>query len=82
MKKYEINHIDLLKIAIKTSEKQVFASNYYKWLPNVKNIIIELHDHKEPGCARAFFEAINKCLINYTYSIIGENTIIRNSRFN
>lgn len=82
MKKYSINRIDLLKIDIETSEKQVFGSNYETWLPKVKTIIIELHDHKEPGCARAFFEAINKCFINYTYSVKGENTIIRNSRYN
>lgn len=81
MKKYAINHIDLLKIDIETSEKTVFASNYETWLPKVKTIIIELHDHKEPGCARAFFEAINNCFINYTYAVKGENTIIRNKTF-
>jgi hypothetical protein len=32
----------------------------------------------EPGCAKSFFMAINKCYTNYTYSTLGENIIITN----
>jgi len=76
--KYKIDTIDILKIDIETSEKQLFSSNFENWLPKTKVIIIELHDRMEPGCAKSFFMAINKCYTNYTYSTLGENIIITN----
>jgi hypothetical protein len=76
--KYKIDTIDILKIDIETSEKQLFSSNFEKWLPKTKVIIIELHDRMETGCAKSFFSAINKCYTNYTYSTLGENVIITN----
>jgi FkbM family methyltransferase len=76
--KYKIDTIDVLKIDIETSEKQLFSSNFENWLPKTKVIIIELHDRMEPGCAKSFFMAINKCYTNYTYSTLGENIIITN----
>lgn len=78
MNKYQLTHIDILKIDIETSEKQLFSENYTEWLPKVKTIIIELHDRMEVGCAKSFFEAINHCYTNYTYSTLGENVIITN----
>ena len=76
--KHNIDIIDILKIDIETSEKQLFTNNFEKWLPKTKVIIIELHDRMEAGCAKAFFNAINKCYTNYTYSTLGENVIITN----
>lgn len=78
MDKYQLTHIDILKIDIETSEKQLFSDNYAKWLPKVKTIIIELHDRMDAGCAKSFFTAINNCYTNYTYSTLGENVIITN----
>ncbi len=78
MDKYQLTHIDILKIDIETSEKQLFSDNYSKWLPKVKTIIIELHDRMDAGCAKSFFKAINNCYTNYTYSTLGENVIITN----
>lgn len=77
-KKYSIDVVDILKIDIETSEKQLFSENYDYWIPKVKHIIIELHDWMEPGCSKIFFSAINKSISNYKYSQIGENVIISN----
>jgi FkbM family methyltransferase len=79
LKKYSIEQVDVLKLDIETSEKQVFSEGYEEWLPKVKTIIIELHDRMEAGCSKPFFIAINKCLTNYAYAVRGENTIITNN---
>src|SRR5688572_14319071 len=81
METFGLNAIDVLKIDIETSEKDLFSKNYEEWLPKVRMIIIELHDWLKPGCSKAFFEAINKSYRNYGYSVYGENTIIENSDF-
>jgi len=75
---YDLERIDILKIDIETSEKDLFLKNFEQWLPKVRVIIIELHDWLKPGCSRVFFEAVNKTLNTYSYSVCGENTIIEN----
>lgn len=78
MKAHGLEQVDILKIDIETSEKELFSNNYEQWLPRVRMIIIELHDWLKPGCSRMFFEAINKKFSKYSYSVCGENTIIEN----
>lgn len=78
MDKYSLDYIDVLKLDIETSEKQLFSENYEDWLPKVKTIIIELHDWMEKGTSKPFFTAINKSFKNYSYSHCGENVIIVN----
>ncbi len=78
MENFGLKTIDVLKIDIETSEKEVFLKNYEEWLPKVRMIIIELHDWLEPGCSGAFFQAINKIFQNYSTSVKGENTIVDN----
>lgn len=78
MKKYQLSQIDLLKLDIETSEKQLFKAGYEEWLPKVKMIIIELHDWLEQDCSRPFLEAINKCFKSYKFAQKGENTIVIN----
>lgn len=70
---YKLNQIDILKIDIEGSEKEMFASNYEHWLPKVKVIIIELHDHMRSGASKSFFKA----LTNYDFRFMhkGENII-------
>ena len=81
MEKFGLKTIDVLKIDIETSEKEVFLKNYEDWLPKVRMIIIELHDWLEPDCSSVFFEAINKMFVHYSTSVKGENTIIENKDF-
>ena len=78
LEKHGIEQIDVLKIDIETSEKQLFADNYKDWLPKVKMIVIELHDSLENGCSKSFFSAINTVFTNYKFSMQGESIIIQN----
>ncbi|MGL2966412.1 FkbM family methyltransferase [Flavobacterium sp. XGLA_31] len=79
MKKYQIDCIDILKLDIEASEKQLFLNHYEEWLPKVKKIVIELHDGFEEDCSRTFFEAINKAIPRYKlHTTRGENLIIEN----
>ncbi|GEO11751.1 FkbM family methyltransferase [Segetibacter aerophilus] len=81
MKKYGIEVIDVLKLDIEASEKELFTTNYHNWLAKTKMIIIELHDTMKEGCARQFFETINKVYSSYELSIKGENIILVNKNF-
>jgi len=78
IRKYGIDRINVLKLDIEGSEKQLFTQGYEEWLPLVDMIVVELHDGMEPGSSRAFFSAITKCFHKYRYSVSGENTIIWN----
>ncbi|MBR5912775.1 MAG: FkbM family methyltransferase [Selenomonadaceae bacterium] len=56
-----IEQIDLLKIDIEGSEKEVFgAENVDEWLSKVKVMAIVLHDELRAGASYEFFKAISK----------------------
>ena len=73
------NYIDILKLDIEGSEKEVFSAGFENWMPKTKVIIIELHDAMKPGCSRAVFAAVNK--YNFSFNIKGENIIFTNLSF-
>jgi FkbM family methyltransferase len=56
---YGLDRIDLLKIDVEGSEKEVFATAG-SWLPFVDAICIELHDRFKTGCSRSFFRAVDE----------------------
>jgi FkbM family methyltransferase len=68
MTETNIQQIDLLKVDIEGSEKQVFES--CDWMNNVRAMVIELHDRFRPGCAAA----VNSVTSDYTKSERGEMT--------
>lgn len=70
---HDIKQIDILKIDIEGSEIELFASNYERWLPMTKMIIIELHDWMREGCSMQFFSTLVK--YNFELSHKGENLI-------
>ncbi|UPT71443.1 MAG: FkbM family methyltransferase [Flavobacterium sp. JAD_PAG50586_2] len=72
IKKYNIDIIDILKIDIESSEKQLFSSNYQAWLPKVRKIVIELHDGHEEDCSRTFLKPSIKPFhgINYILQMV------------
>jgi FkbM family methyltransferase len=70
------NTIDILKLDIEGSEKNVFESNYEDWLRHVKILIIELHDRIKHGCSDTVFEALSQ--YNFSKEIKGENHIFCN----
>ena len=82
LKKYSFEHIDILKIDIESSEKQLFSYNFDSWLPLVKCLVIELHDHIERGCSTAFFKAVNQCFCDYSFQINGETIFFSDVRPN
>jgi FkbM family methyltransferase len=57
--------IDLLKIDIEGSEKEVFESDTESWLPLVNNMIIETHDKYRKGTAKA----VLKTMLNYDFEL-------------
>lgn len=68
--------IDILKIDIEGSEKEVFETNYDYWLPRTKAIIIELHDHMKQGTSKSLFAAISK--YDFSFDMRDENLIFIN----
>jgi FkbM family methyltransferase len=57
--KYELPHIDLLKVDVEGSEKIIFAhAGAAVWLPRVEMILIETHDSLDPGCSQAVTQAV------------------------
>ncbi len=68
--------IDLLKIDIEGSERDLFERNTDAWLPSIRNLCVELHDDHS---ASAFFRALSR--YSFDYSRSGELTVCRNVRF-
>jgi FkbM family methyltransferase len=57
LRDHELEKIDLLKLDIEGSEKEVFA-NAAPWIGHVDAICLELHDRFKAGCSRAFYNAV------------------------
>mgnify|MGYP002755117032 FL=1 len=74
VKKYNLQSIDILKIDIEGSEKEVFGSDLEAWLPITKLLIVELHDRYKHGCSMALFKALSN--YNYDLDIKGDNIFI------
>lgn len=79
MEQFNMPHIDILKLDIEGSEKEVFEAHYEKWLPVTKVLIIELHDKMKNGSSRSVFKAVNK--YDFSFDIKGENIIFTNNAF-
>lgn len=58
MQHFTEQRIDLLKIDIEGSEKEVFKNRASDWIDHVGMIAVELHDNIEPGCSLAMTEAL------------------------
>lgn len=54
------SEIDILKLDIEGSEKELFSSDFGSWIDKVNAIVIELHDRIRPGCSEAFYAALDK----------------------
>ncbi|GAB6391459.1 MAG: FkbM family methyltransferase [Treponematales bacterium] len=58
MKNYNFDSIDILKIDIEGSEREVFECSD-GWINKVNAIIIELHERMKDGCCRVFYNKTN-----------------------
>jgi FkbM family methyltransferase len=66
IKEYNIHSIDILKIDIEGSEKELFDIGYENWLPLVKVLVVELHDQP----LKNFSHPVLKALSKYKFNII------------
>jgi hypothetical protein len=57
LQKIAVDRIDLLKLDIEGSERELFSSAE-TWLDKVECIVVELHDRWRPGCAKAVYSAL------------------------
>jgi len=74
---FGLDVIDILKIDIEGSEKDLFEV-CEPWLYKIRMIIIELHDFIKPGISNNFFKAL-ATIPNFTIDISGENFIVINT---
>jgi FkbM family methyltransferase len=72
MKDYKLDHIDLLKIDIEGSERELFL-HADDWIERVEVIICELHDRLRAGCSRNFYTATTGFALEMHK---GENVIV------
>lgn len=63
MKEFKIQKLDLLKLDIEGSEKDVFEKGYEDWLSKTQNLIIEIHPHLHPDCEKTVMAALEKDFI-------------------
>jgi len=56
MSEFGLSYVDLLKLDIEGSEKNIFEGSA-TWISFVGAIAIELHDWLNPGCSQSFFQA-------------------------
>lgn len=56
MSEFHIDQLDLLKVDIEGSEKEVFE-NSALWIDRVGGVVIELHDWLKAGCSCAVYQA-------------------------
>jgi hypothetical protein len=59
MTEFNLDRIDLLKIDVEGSEKEIFADSK-SWISAVDAICVEFHDRFKPGCCRSFFGAVEE----------------------
>jgi FkbM family methyltransferase len=74
LKRFEIAEIDLLKLDIEGSERDLFLNSPQNWLKRVGMIAIELHDRFRPGCSQAFYAALSGR--DFSQEVRGENIFI------
>jgi FkbM family methyltransferase len=76
MQQHNWSVIDLLKVDIEGSEKEIFSTNYEAWLPNVRMLLVEVHDHMQMGSSAAVFRATSQ--YNFSFDMKHENLIFIN----
>ncbi len=70
---FGIARIDILKMDIEGSEKEVFSDGGGEWLMHTDILIVELHDAMREGCAMSLFKALGDKY--YRFRMRDENLI-------
>ncbi len=74
LEKFNITHIDLLKIDIEGSEFELFNDNQFDWGTCVDHLAVEIHESIKPGVTNIIKNAMSK---NYSSSNYGEYTFFK-----
>ena len=69
--------VDILKIDIEGSEKEIFEQGFEEWLPFTKILIVETHDRYKQGSSKAVLKAVSA--YNFSLEVSGENLIFYNN---
>jgi|HubBroStandDraft_6_1064221.scaffolds.fasta_scaffold268619_1 FkbM family methyltransferase len=72
LRDYQLDTVDLLKVDIEGSEKELFAEAD-SWISRVDAICLELHDRFKPGCSRAFYQAVEDFRTEFR---LGEDVLV------
>lgn len=73
---FKLDTIDIFKIDIEGSEKELFEKGYDEWLPKTKYLIVETHDRVKKDCTKTLFKALEN--YNFSCHLNGENFIFVN----
>jgi FkbM family methyltransferase len=73
-RQYGIKSIDVFKIDIEGAEEPLFREGCFEWLDITKNLIIELHDRFNQGCARRVYAALTQ--YSFSQEIKGKNIFV------
>ncbi|MBB1286739.1 FkbM family methyltransferase [Flavisolibacter sp. BT320] len=71
--------VDLLKLDVEGSEKEIFSHDYEQWLPKVRVLIVEMHDRMKKGSSKAVFKTINQ--FDFSFEVAGENVVFTNEQW-
>lgn len=69
--------VDVVKLDVEGSEKEIFSSNYESWLPKARVVVVEMHDRMRKGCSKAVFQAFHQ--YDFSFAIAGENAVFTNN---
>lgn len=72
MSEFSLPRLDLLKLDIEGSEKDVFERNFSDWLARTQNVIVEIHPHLRPDCERTVKDAFGE---DFAVTQSGEYTV-------
>lgn len=59
LKESGFDNVDILKLDIEGTEKEIFSKNYKSWINKINIIVIEEHDRIIAGCTEALYWAID-----------------------
>jgi len=73
-----IDSIDILKMDVEGTEKELFEHGYEEWLPFTKVLLVETHDRYKAGTSHAVFNAVGK--YDFSLELSGENLVLYNNQ--
>jgi FkbM family methyltransferase len=60
LREFRQDHIDILKVDIEGSERELFSENYESWLPRVDVLFVETHERMKRGSTKSVYDAVRR----------------------